>query len=98
MDKENQGLSPELMGGTYPPNTIGFHYLMACMVFGHESPATRFLANKAAQCQQGLNEPVVASTEQVVMMLGALHAGSIKADDKGDLIPDYQPGQDNGND
>lgn len=91
MKHDNPALTPEAIAGTYPKNTIGYHYLLSAALFGTDSPATKFLAHKAAQCDKGLNEPVLASEEQIVMMLGALHTGSIAADDKGNLIADHVP-------
>jgi len=57
----------------YPPDTLGYHYQMAQVLFGEDSDATKFLVEKADKARLGWDEQVLASEEQMVSLLGQLH-------------------------
>lgn len=59
---------------SYPKDTLGYHYLMCCAVFGEEGPAARFLREKAEFAPHGFDERVVADERAMVQLLGALEA------------------------
>lgn len=52
-------------------STLGNWYDLAVRVFGEDSPATQFLADKIAS--QGRDEEVIADEGQLLMVLGQLH-------------------------
>jgi hypothetical protein len=56
----------------YPPDTLGYHFLLCHILFGEESAATRFLADKAEQSRLGFDEGVIASEDQMLALLGEL--------------------------
>jgi len=64
---------------TGEPSTLA-SYLEKCrVVFGTDSPATRFIVKKIRESPNGANEEVVADEGQVLAMLIALHS---KGDDQ----------------
>lgn len=56
----------------YPPDTLGYHFLLCQVLFGEESAATQFLADKAEQSRLGFDEGVIASEDQMLMLLAVL--------------------------
>lgn len=58
----------------YPPDTLGYHYKMSTVLFGPDSEATKFLVERAERSRFGFDEPVLAPEEQMVQLLGQLHA------------------------
>jgi hypothetical protein len=56
----------------YPPDTLGYHFLMCQVRFGEESAATHLLADKAERSRFGFDEMVIASEDQMLMLLAEL--------------------------
>jgi hypothetical protein len=64
----------------YPPDTLGYHYLMCCAVFGEEGKAAQFLAEKAERAPNGFDERVIVEESMMVSLLGAIEFGAEEAD------------------
>jgi hypothetical protein len=60
----------------HPPDTLGYHFLMCQVLFGDDSAATQFLADKAEQSRLGFDEGVITSEDQMVALLAALDSQS----------------------
>lgn len=55
-------------------STLENYIKMSKAVFGADSPATKFLEEKAANAPDGIKEEVIAPETQVVMLLMKTHA------------------------
>lgn len=58
----------------YPKDTLGYHHTLSKAVFGEDSPATKFLEDKASKVSKGMNEVVIMPEEQMVYLLSTIHA------------------------
>lgn len=57
----------------YPADTLGYHYSNARAVFGEDSPAVKYLQEKADQSSKGFDSEVIVPEPQVVYLLGQIH-------------------------
>ena len=62
----------------YPPNTLGYHYAFCILLFGADSPATKFIKGKIDNSPNGASEMCIADERQVVRLLTTLHFESLK--------------------
>ena len=53
--------------------TLGNYRRLACVVFGEESKAVKFIDEKIAESPDGENEEVIADEGQMVYLLGTIH-------------------------
>lgn len=58
--------------------TLGYHRKMCAMVFGEDSPATKYLDEKIAKL--GEDEEVIVDEGQLIFMLQEMHFGGEKTD------------------
>lgn len=54
-------------------DTLGYHHSMCEAVFGSDSPATKFLAQKIKEAPGGEHEKVICSEHQLIHALAKMH-------------------------
>lgn len=60
------------------PGTLGYHRAMSAVVFGEDSPATKFLDEKIAKAAHGKDEKVICHESQLILILFSLHMHGTK--------------------
>lgn len=56
-------------------NSLGYHRKMSAVIFGEDSPATKYLDKKIAEAPNGENEEVIVPESQLITALMCMHNG-----------------------
>lgn len=60
---------------TGQPSTLGSYYDNCKMLFGDDSPATKYFAQKISESPDGADEEVIAAESQMMYLIGSLLNG-----------------------